>query len=211
MKLVAISDTHMAHEKLHVPSCDVLIHGGDFTQRGTAAELETFVRWFAAQPAASRVLIAGNHDFVCERDRGLVRRVCLAHDIVYLEDEAVELRGLRLFGSPITPSFGSWAFQRRRGAEIAAVWAKIPDAVDVLITHGPPMGIGDTIWLGRHVGCEALRDRVRALGPRVHVFGHIHEAHGEHTPAGSSTRYFNVAVRSLLPLFPDADITQIDL
>ena len=211
MKIVALSDTHMAHERLHVPACDLLIHGGDCTRRGNAAELDAFLRWFADQPATARVLIAGNHDFICERDRAHVRAATRQHGIVYLEDEAIELLGLRLWGSPITPSFGSWAFQRRRGAEIAAVWAKIPDRVDVLITHGPPHGLGDKIWLGAHVGCEELRSRVRAVQPKVHLFGHIHEAFGDHTPPGSPTRYLNVAIRSLLPLFPNADVTQLEL
>ena len=49
-------------------------------------------------------------------------------------------------------------------------------AVDVLITHGPPMGILDTNYEGLHCGCEmleiAIKDRIK---PRVSIFGHIHE------------------------------------
>lgn len=30
------------------------------------------------------------------------------------------------------------------------------------------------------VGCEALRARLPDLRPRLHLFGHIHEAHGAH-------------------------------
>ena len=31
---------------------------------------------------------------------------------------------------------------------------------------------------GAHVGCEALAERLPELRPRLHLFGHIHEAHG---------------------------------
>ena len=54
----------------------------------------------------------------------------------------------------------------------------IPPETEVLLTHGPPHGILDTIHNGESVGCEELISRLRAIRPRLHVFGHIHEAHG---------------------------------
>jgi Icc-related predicted phosphoesterase len=59
------------------------------------------------------------------------------------------------------------------------VWSKIPDDVDILITHTPPYGILDISRSGTNAGCEVLRDRLQRLPScRLHVFGHIHEAHG---------------------------------
>ena len=46
------------------------------------------------------------------------------------------------------------------------------------LTHGPPHGTLDTVLSGEHVGCEALARTLPTLRPRLHVFGHIHEAHG---------------------------------
>lgn len=46
------------------------------------------------------------------------------------------------------------------------------------ITHGPPHGVLDQVAAGFNVGCEALAARLTELRPRLHVFGHIHEAHG---------------------------------
>ena len=69
---------------------------------------------------------------------------------------------------------------------IARKWASIPEGLDILVTHGPPMGILDRTATDEAVGCEALRDRIAAMErpPRLHVFGHIHEAYGIHeTPA----------------------------
>ena len=42
----------------------------------------------------------------------------------------------------------------------------------------PPVRILDRTYDGRHVGCEDLRRAVEEKRPRLHVFGHVHEAHG---------------------------------
>jgi Icc-related predicted phosphoesterase len=72
-----------------------------------------------------------------------------------------------------------------RGDKAAAIWARIPETTDVLLTHGPPMGILDRTSRGERVGCEALREAVARVRPRLHVFGHIHEAYGTHEEAGT--------------------------
>jgi len=46
------------------------------------------------------------------------------------------------------------------------------------LTHGPPHQILDLTTTGLNVGCEALAARLPELRPLLHVFGHIHEAHG---------------------------------
>ena len=83
----------------------------------------------------------------------------------------------------------NWAFNLRRGAALRARWDLIPTETDVLITHGPPHGIADTVkrpvaqivstlaGQGLHVGCEDLVRAVRRVRPRLHVFGHIHEGY----------------------------------
>eukprot|EP01105_Mastigella_eilhardi_P020398 TRINITY_DN4855_c0_g1_i2.p2 TRINITY_DN4855_c0_g1~~TRINITY_DN4855_c0_g1_i2.p2 ORF type:complete len:102 (-),score=31.31 TRINITY_DN4855_c0_g1_i2:16-321(-) len=75
-------------------------------------------------------------------------------------------------------------------------WKKIPGDTDVLLTHGPPYDILDRTERGHNVGCNALRTWIttnqQTKGkPLVHVFGHVHEAHGETELGG--TRFFNVA------------------
>lgn len=61
--------------------------------------------------------------------------------------------------------------------------------VDILITHTPPYELGglDRIHNGTSVGCQELTRRLTAahdhkdaLHPKLHVFGHIHEARGTH-------------------------------
>ncbi|KAJ6616356.1 hypothetical protein B0H10DRAFT_2219565 [Mycena sp. CBHHK59/15] len=50
----------------------------------------------------------------------------------------------------------------------------------LLLTYGPPHEIMDATLSGHHPGCKSLARRLAAgeLRPRLHVFGHIHEAHG---------------------------------
>ncbi|QSQ21492.1 metallophosphatase domain-containing protein [Pyxidicoccus parkwayensis] len=199
MRLVLLSDTHMHHESLTVPPCDVLIHAGDFTGRGRRNEVEEFLRWFSLCEAREKVLIAGNHDFLCEEAPDLARSLIEQTGARYLQDEEALVAGLRIWGSPITPRFGRWAFNRDRGPDIAAHWKLIPEGLDILITHGPPHGLGDRTWSRVNAGCEDLLARVRQVQPRLHVFGHIHEAHGEYSLPGLSTRFLNVANCRLMP------------
>jgi hypothetical protein len=36
--------------------------------------------------------------------------------------------------------FYDWAFLKHRGDAINEIWKKIPKDVDILVTHGPPLG-----------------------------------------------------------------------
>ena len=177
MRLVLISDTHNHQESLVLPGGDALVHAGDFTMRGTAAEVAAFGAWLGAQPYPHKVVVAGNHDFLFEREPSLARSL-LPADIEYLRDSEVTLGGLRFWGAPWQPWFLDWAFNLRRGDEIAAKWALIPTGVDVLITHGPPMGIADRTVYGEDVGCADLGAAMARVKPRLCVFGHIHEGYG---------------------------------
>jgi uncharacterized protein len=48
-----------------------------------------------------------------------------------------------------------------------------PGAVDVLLTHAPPRGLGDEDDRP-HVGIEALHPVLERLTPRWHLHGHVH-------------------------------------
>ena len=51
------------------------------------------------------------------------------------------------------------------------------------MTHGPAYQIFDRTNGQDDVGCEALRARLADLCPRLHLAGHIHEAHGAYIHA----------------------------
>ncbi|MCB9316716.1 MAG: metallophosphatase domain-containing protein [Lewinellaceae bacterium] len=192
MRFVFISDTHCKHEDLQLPVGDVLVHAGDFTRRGREHEAADFLDWFAQQPFRYKVLIAGNHDFIAEQAPKQFRAM-LPDSITYLENSGGEIEGIRLWGSPITPWFFNWAFNRHRGAPIRPYWQAIPAGTDIVITHGPPYGILDEVVRDpRPVGCRDLLHRIREIKPRVHLFGHIHEGYGCHEEA--DTLFINASV-----------------
>jgi len=190
MRIVAISDTHQQHNQITVPDGDILVHAGDWTNQGTLSAMRQFLEWFSAQPHPLKVFIPGNHEITLEA----VNKKS-AFDLIgeytndkmhFLLNSSANIAGLRWFGAPSTPFYGGWAFNFQRGPDIAAEWAKIPDDVEVLITHGPPYGIQDLVednWenVGRdlHQGCEDLRARIKSLkNLKLHIYGHLHFGYG---------------------------------
>lgn len=118
-----------------------------------------------------------------------------------LQHSATDVAGLRLFGSPyvgLTPRRQAMARDNplrnegflRDEERLAELYADIPTGLDVLITHAPPLGILDSsVQYGGvprekpiSVGSAALRDRLRGMQPadrpRLHIFGHEHDARG---------------------------------
>lgn len=189
LKLVMISDTHTMHDQITVPDGDVVICAGDISYRGTEEEVVPFLQWFDALPHKHKILIAGNHDWGFETKPRVFQHLVEGTSITYLNDSGVVIDGQLFWGSPVQPEFCGWAFNRERTKEDAAHphsqynfigehWDLIPDNTDVLITHGPPAGLLDKCEHGERVGCDELMKAVARVRPRVHVFGHIHEARG---------------------------------
>lgn len=176
MKLVLLSDTHMGHEDVVVPSGDILVHSGDATFKGSIKEVSAFGKWFSSLPHKYKIFVAGNHDWLFEKQPALAKS--LLPNIIYLEDSFVEIEGLRIWGSPVQPWFCDWAFNKIRGAEIKRHWDMIPENLDLLVTHGPPYGILDECPGDGHVGCADLLNAVYRVKPKIHLFGHIHEGSG---------------------------------
>lgn len=174
MRLVLISDTHEQHEQVKLSEGDVLIHAGDYTFSGVPKVKQKFFKWLADLPFKHKLVIAGNHDFGEPEFP-----VKLEGGVQYLYESESVIEGVRFWGSPWTPLFGQWAFMYDR-AEGFNMWSGIPANVDVLITHGPPLGFRDRVagW-GEQVGCYDLREAVLKLKPKLHVFGHIHGSYGQ--------------------------------
>lgn len=190
MKLVFISDTHRWHRSLDMPEGDILFHTGDFTDWGSFTDIRDFGDWLRGLPYKHKVVIAGNHDVKFETVPEMCKSCLLQKkNIHYLENQTIELEGLKIFGSPYTPKFGG-AFQLGYlSGEFAdyKFWkSQIPDKVDILLTHGPPFGILDEInrtvyhdyTEKENCGSQGLLKRVLEVKPKIHAFGHIHESYG---------------------------------
>jgi Icc-related predicted phosphoesterase len=180
MKLVCISDIHNYLSKVDLPEGDVLVISGDVSGKGSIAEISRFNHDLGEQRHKYKyvVMIAGNHDFLFEKDLYLAKSLIpnVSH---YLQDELAVIDGVRFYGSPWQPRFYDWAFNLDRGAPLKAKWDMVPDGVDVLITHGPPQGILDVSSRGEHIGCQDLLDAVLRIKPKVHIFGHNHHGYGQ--------------------------------
>jgi hypothetical protein len=93
----------------------------------------------------------------------------------------------------------NWAFMYDRAK--VGQWNCIPDNTDVLITHGPPLGVLDQAaphLNSERLGCYDLWTAVKRLQPQVHVFGHIHGGYGHCqglTRNGlPATRFYNASI-----------------
>lgn len=175
MKITAISDTHGKHKQLKLNGGDLLIHAGDISSFGNKEEVNCFLVWFSNQNFKHKIFIAGNHDFCFENQ---FQDIIIPDSITYLNDSGVEIEGVHIWGSPITPTFCNLAFNRDRGDEINMHWNKIPINTDILVTHGPPFGILDETETYFKAGCKNLLEKINQLNLKYHIFGHIHEAFG---------------------------------
>ena len=177
MRFVCLADLHGFLPV--VPPCDVLLVAGDICptaderpeaqRRWLSSE---FASWLADVPAEVVVGVAGNHDFVGETDPGALREL----DWHYLQDETAVIGGLSFFGSPWTSRFQDWAFMLSE-EELKQRWALIPEGIDVLCVHSPPLGYGD--WIsGQTIGSPSLLAAIDDRTPRLCVFGHVHQGYG---------------------------------
>jgi len=179
MKLDFFSDTHKKHHKLTFNGGEILFFCGDLSSRGSLNDIKKFAEFVSKLPYLYKVIIAGNHDFCFENElKSDAEKLFLDNGLIYLNDQSISLLGLNIHGSPITPWFHDWAFNRQRGDAIKQHWELIPEQTDILITHGPPFGILDRCYHGEQVGCVDLLNRVLHVKPKIHAFGHIHEQYG---------------------------------
>lgn len=196
LKIVAFSDTHGHRPWFKIPDGDVLVFAGDMTRHGHLEEVRAFNEFLGGLPHPHKLVIAGNHD-ACFEKQPEASRACLTN-CTYLQDEAVTIQGVKFYGSPWQPEFRNMAFNLPRGAALQAKWELIPTDTDVLITHGPPWGHQDRTFLGSTVGCPNLNQRVELLHVSLHIFGHIHESHGQ--SINRRTVFANVSACNLLYL-----------
>jgi Icc-related predicted phosphoesterase len=212
MKICCISDTHNMHrelddffsaENVRRNCIDVVVHAGDFTDKGTYGEVEAFVEWFSNLPIKHKVLIAGNHEITLDSHRynrapatflpdeadrhradetlDLLLRAHLKGRLYYLENDSVVIEGVKFYGSPfsVTPPFKNqvpWGFQYNETV-LAKVWEAIPADVDVLVTHTPPKGVMDS-YKKLQRGSASLLEVLPKLDLSLHVFGHVHAQRG---------------------------------
>jgi len=189
MNLTFFSDTHNKHMMVsqeHFKGGDIIMCCGDITSRGGESEVRAFLNWYTTLPYTHKIFIAGNHDFLFEDSSTHMIDFILSDypNITYLNDSGVDIEGIKIWGSPVQPTFHNWAFNRDED-EIGKHWDLIPDDTNILLVHGPVNGILDMTSRGESTGCPQLLNKVNNLKElKIFSSGHIHESYGRYETDG---------------------------
>lgn len=222
VRFICVSDTHHHHSRLALPPGEVLLHTGDFIgnygKQDIERHLADFGDWITECGRNFKlvILVAGNHDTLldceCYHRSDLKEKFLssLPGNVVYLQHTGVDYRGIKIWGSPTTPSrqerlgkrYYSDAFERTV-SQRTVLYEGLPEATDILMTHTPPRDILSK----RGLGDECLTARLKTMHtpPKFHVFGHDHDYFGVATTADDETICINAAQEGLLRRYRDSN------
>lgn len=99
MRFVCVSDTHNQLGKIKLPEGDIIVHSGDWTMRGALPEVAAFahdLRKAAKQYPFGAVVVAGNHDFLAEKEPRTTKMLLEDPKITYLFDKSVRINGFNI-------------------------------------------------------------------------------------------------------------------
>jgi Icc-related predicted phosphoesterase len=190
MKIICISDIH-GNLNFTIPKCDILLIAGDICPcRCSVVEsinLQSkwlnidFRNWLNSQPYKEAACCPGNHDWIFQN--AFEQIPVMDDNFNYLEDNSIEIQGLKIYGSPWSLPFYNWAFNKSE-EDFEKYCDNIPDDIDILISHGPPYDFADVVEIKngtKHIGSKFLRKRIFDIKSqpdsklKLVVFGHNHK------------------------------------
>lgn len=155
--ILLLADTHGMHRDLALPEAmDLVIHAGDICNDGNLDQIKDFMAWYGDLPIPRKIFVSGNHDLVFELEPEEAF-LFIPSSVTWLNDRVITKMNLKIGAASPSFYFGS----------------SIPNDLDILISHQPPLGI-----LDQGLGCPHLRSAVETSQPAIHIFGHVHESHG---------------------------------
>lgn len=165
MRILAVADIHGAQYRLNLVlknierySPDIVVVCGDITQFGPWELAKNFLNQIPIETLA----VTGNID-TPEVNKGID------------ESKAIRIEMKRVVKKGV-PFIGTNGFDY---AQIDILNnKKLLDEKSVLVSHVPPYGAQDKIFLGKHGGSKDLREIVDKYKPRLVLCGHIHEDPG---------------------------------
>jgi len=212
LHITALSDTHSSTWDVKMPeipddAISVLILAGDFSYMGKAAEIYDFSMWLKQQPHDHKLWIPGNHELSLEDFPYNIETIDNNANATCIHNNVVEIEDIEFFGSAMTPNFMNWAFMHNE-EQAKRYWENAPRA-DVVVCHGPPLGILDSVtpdYPVERLGCKSFKYYLERTQPRIAIFGHIHGSGGQteivEWDNGNKTICANVSVMN-----EDYDIT----
>jgi hypothetical protein len=166
IRVVSVSDTNGSHRSLVLPSGNLFLHSGNFTEGRTSTCLEQFhdfLKWLEEEVLSKFdqvCFIAGNQDFfldiiackynaVSREAQKMLNKFLSKHrDVAFLENTSIVYRGLRVYGSSTTLIKGEQSEQEQEAGfgKLTAfekpfetyVVAPMEQDCDILVTHRPP-------------------------------------------------------------------------
>ena len=165
MKILAIADLHGSQYRLNIAlknverySPDLVVICGDITQFGPGDLAKNFLDQIPVETLA----ITGNID-TSDVSRGIDDSKATR-----IEMKKVVKKGIPFIGvDGVAPN------------QFKVVEEKnLLDVTSVLISHEPPHGAQDKVFLGVHGGNKELREIIDKYKPRLVLCGHIHEDPG---------------------------------
>jgi Calcineurin-like phosphoesterase len=214
MRIVALSDQHGFLPA--IPPCDLLVVAGDVcpdrfgpfsaahepTQQRAWFDL-TIRPWLANSRAKHKVLTWGNHDWcgqACNFSSDSPARA-QASELQIVVDEGTTVPtptggAVSIWATPWSNQFMRWAFMREP-RDLERVYAAIPDGIDILVSHQPPLGYGDCVANPdaghvEHVGSRELLAAIERIRPKIVICGHVHGGFGRYEHSGIPI--YNVSV-----------------
>lgn len=188
--IYATSDIHHSGlDDITDKESGTIVLAGDFMEkakhkedRQDAAQWwdEKFLPWCEDHKDQQIVIIGGNCDKWLYYNRNHLEWPKNVH---YLDDSQTEVNGMKVYGTSWCPHNlnGAWEVDNK---QLEEEFSKIPEGLDILVTHVPPKGEGleldhDTEF-NNHFGSEALTKAILEKKPKIVLCGHVHS--GSHKP-----------------------------
>lgn len=232
MKIICFSDPHGFLPNLG--ECDLILIAGDVAGHGGFKQQKEwwmvhFVTWFEdlkLKPTSKILITPGNHDdenlfrsntFITELYQKTNNQVKILIDeeyvYEYLDNE--EVKSIKIYGTPWCKVFGNWHFMRDYNL-LKEFFNKIPENLDILLTHDAPYGCSDICYESRwgvdHIGNIALREAIIEKKPKFCLHGHLHTSN--HEPMfleGTCVINLSLNDESYSPVFKPLILTELDL
>lgn len=187
--ILAISDLHG-----HLPDlkqCDIVCIGGDITPLSLRHDVEGQWKWFneiylpwvETVNCQYLITIAGNHDyFFGTYDSEILSKYSTEDNkFIYLENTGITLKDISFYGTPNINKPPNSLASYLSSEELTATFGKIPNGLDILITHASPYGAngtgkGDN---GEDFGSKELTAVLEKRNIAYVFCGHIHTGNHE--------------------------------
>ncbi len=168
LTIVHISDTQ---SQLYdtMPEGDILIHSGDFSNKGHPNEYKKFDEWLGNQKYLHKFVVLGNNDLehmiYNEKQYPFYEANKLLTNAHVLNSDIVNVLGINIYGMDYYNDYLDTENYVCNNFE--------PNNVDILVSHTSPYSI-----LDNHKGSHAMFSKVSSIKPKYHLFGNSEQSYG---------------------------------